>query len=252
VIPEHFQMIRERYTTFWWYVGRRDFFARMLRRHVTVPLAVGIDAGCGPATNEALHAGFATRWLCSDVDGDSFSCWRPAGGKVGLLADVRNLPVRDGQAELLLLLDVLEHIEGEEQVLAEVRRVLAPGGIALLSVPAFMALWSWHDVQAGHRKRYRLRDLSALVRGAGLELLDARYFNCLLAVPILLTRAVTRRMGSMERRIEAELSPGPLNGLFRVWLSAENALSMAGLRWPWGTSAVVVVRSPRTDWSPRP
>lgn len=252
MIPEHFDMIRKRYATFWWYVGRRGLFLRMLRRHGAGASPFGVDAGCGPATNEALHGELAARWLCSDIDRDSFSCWRPAGSKAACLADVRHLPVRGGRAGVLLLLDVLEHVEGEEQVLAEVGRVLAPGGMALLSVPAFPSLWSWHDLQAGHRKRYRLRELSSAGRAAGFEVVDARYFNCLLAVPIFLVRTVTRRMRSMERRIEAELSPGPLNGLLCRWLALENALAMAGLRCPWGTSAVVLLRKPFSPGGERP
>jgi SAM-dependent methyltransferase len=142
---------------------------------------------------------------------------------------------------------VLEHLPEERPALAEISRSLKPGGILLASVPAFMALWSWHDEQAGHQRRYRLRELRALVADAGFEEMDALYFNSLLALPIFLVRKFARALPSMKDRIEAELSPGRLNGLFRTILSTENRLALRGLRLPWGTSAVLVARKLQGD-----
>lgn len=244
MIPEHFEMIRRRRERFWWYVGRRDLFAGILRTFIQRPLAVGLDAGCGPGTNETLYAPFASRWVCGDIDGESFSPWRPPATGQGFLGDLDRLPVRDGSAELALLLDVIEHLPDEGPALAEVLRALKPGGFLLVSVPAFRALWSWHDEQAGHHRRYRLEEVSQKVRGAGFDILDARYFNCLLAVPIFLVRRVAWRVSSMKSTIEADLSPGILNGPFRALLAWENRLALGGLRWPWGTTAILLAKKP--------
>lgn len=247
MIPEHFEMIRTRRERFWWYVGRRHLFEGLLRRRLSGPVPVGMDAGCGPGTNETLYAGTAARWLCLDVDRESFSRWAPGPGCQGSLAHLSALPIREGAVDLILLLDVLEHLPEERTALTEVWRSLKPDGILLASVPAFMALWSWHDEQAGHHRRYRLRELRTLVADAGFEEVDALYFNSFLALPIYLVRKVARALPSMKHRIEAELSPGPLNGLFRRLLSAENRLALGGLRLPWGTTAVLVARKPRGE-----
>lgn len=242
MIPEHFEMIRTRRERFWWYVGRRDLFGRLLRRHLHGTAVCGLDAGCGPGTNEALYVGTAARWLCVDVDRESFSCWEPGPGRQRSIARMPALPIRDGAVEIVLLLDVLEHLPEEGPALTEIWRTLRPGGLLLASVPAFRALWSWHDEQAGHHRRYRLGELRRLAAEAGFEELDALYFNSLLAMPIFAVRKAVRAMPSMKHRIEAELSPGFLNGAFRVLIEMENRLALRGGRLPWGTTAVLVAR----------
>ena len=244
MIPEHFEMIRALRERFWWYSGRRDLFGRLLRRHLPDPASLGLDAGCGPGTNEALYAASATRWLCVDLDRASFSCWKPGPGGQCALGRLSALPLRDGAAEVILLLDVLEHVEHEGPALTEVHRALRPGGLLLASVPAFRSLWSWHDEQAGHHRRYRLAEIRRLAEAAGFELREALHFNALLTLPIFLVRRVTRAMPSMRHRIEADLSPGPLNGIFSAALKVENCLAMRGFRLPWGTTALVVARKP--------
>lgn len=244
MIPEHFEMIRRRRERFWWYVGRRDLFAGLLKRHMKEPAATGLDAGCGPGTNEALYAPFAERWICGDIDRESFSPWRPPAVGQGILGDLTHLPVRAGAADLALLLDVIEHLPREGPALAEVHRAMVPGGLLLVSVPAFRTLWSRHDEQAGHHRRYRLRELVTIVSEAGFEIIEARYYNCLLSIPIFLVRRIAWRVPSMKSTIEADLSPGILNGAFRAWVALENGLARLGLRWPWGTTAVLLARKP--------
>ena len=244
MIPEHFEMIRSRRERFWWYVGRRDLFAGLLRRYLPAPARAGLDAGCGPGTNESLYAPFAHRWVCGDLDRESFACWKPPRCGLGFLGDLAALPVHDGSVDLVLLLDVLEHMTHEPPALEAGFRVLRPGGLLLVSVPAFRALWSWHDEQAGHKRRYRLAEAARLARDSGFDILDARYFNCLLAIPIFLMRKIALSIPSMKSTIEADLSPGLLNGPFRTWLALENKLALLGLRWPWGTTAVLLARKP--------
>lgn len=244
MIPEHFAMIRERRDNFWWYAGRRDLFERLLCRYILAPCPTAVDVGCGPAANAAIYSVFAERWLCTDISSDSFRGWAVAEGQSRLLADATRLPVTDETMHLALLLDVLEHLPQERPVLREVYRVLAPTGLLLVSVPAFKALWSWHDEQAGHYRRYRLGEIERIVTTEGFEVLRACYYNSLLAIPIFLARKLFRLMPFMKSKIESDLSPGPLNGLLRLLLRAENALSAAGLRFPFGTSAVLLLRKP--------
>jgi SAM-dependent methyltransferase len=244
MIPQHYEMILRRRERFWWYVGRRECFASLLNGHLSKTARLGMDAGCGPGTNEALYEGLAERWLCGDVNPESFRIWRPQAGRLGLLGDLAMPPVKEGYLDLILLLDVLEHVDNERPILDAAWRLLKPGGILFVSVPALQALWSWHDVQAGHRRRYRLSSVRRLLESSGFEVPHARYFNCLLTLPMFVIRKVTRRMRSMEDRIELDLSPGALNGLFLSWLRVERRLSDAGFRLPWGSTAVLLARKP--------
>jgi 2-polyprenyl-3-methyl-5-hydroxy-6-metoxy-1,4-benzoquinol methylase len=95
-------------------------------------------------------------------------------GRVRALRDVAS--VADDSLELVFLLDVLEHIEGDAAFLATVARKVRAGGRIVATVPAFQRLFSEHDLMLRHHRRYSLRRLCALGDGARLERVEALYF----------------------------------------------------------------------------
>jgi len=86
----------------------------------------------------------------------------------GMLLLLRRKATAAG-AELMLLMDVLEHVADDAGLLAEQVRAAPPGADFIISVPAFGWLYSGHDVFLGHHRRYMLGGLSAVVRRFGLE-----------------------------------------------------------------------------------
>lgn len=81
-----------------------------------------------------------------------------------------------GQADLVVLMDVLEHVEDDAALLAEQADAAAPGTDFVISVPALRWMWSGHDVFLGHYRRYTLEETSDLARKAGLEVVQGMYF----------------------------------------------------------------------------
>ncbi|HKU42256.1 MAG TPA: class I SAM-dependent methyltransferase, partial [Polyangiales bacterium] len=77
---------------------------------------------------------------------------------------------------LITMLDVLEHLDAPEAALAHARSLLAPGGVLLITVPAFKLLWSQHDDWNQHRTRFTLPELETLVAAAGLRVERSQYF----------------------------------------------------------------------------
>ena len=103
------------------------------------------------------------------------------------LATPYALPARDGEFDAVLLLDVLEHLEDPAGMLAEIRRVLVPGGVLHAHVPCEgdpRSLWRWLPGQrgagawkrrfGGHVQRFRRHELLALIEAAGFEILRVR------------------------------------------------------------------------------
>ena len=88
---------------------------------------------------------------------------------VGVRASALALPFRDDTFDVVGAFDVLEHCDPEATALAELHRVLVPGGRLLLSVPAYQWAWTDHDVQSGHHRRYTRPRLVAAVEAAGLD-----------------------------------------------------------------------------------
>ncbi len=78
------------------------------------------------------------------------------------------MPFADGVFDGVLAFEVLEHIERDEDVVAEVARVLRPGGLAVISVPLHMAWWSAMDDACAHVRRYEPADLIEKLGSAGL------------------------------------------------------------------------------------
>ena len=101
---------------------------------------------------------------------------------------------RDQQANLYIFMDVLEHVESDDQLLREYLETAEIGTRVLITVPAFMSLWSEHDVFLGHFRRYRRREVIALVEQMGLEVQKSHYlFSSLLPVIFLMRKLGYRK-----------------------------------------------------------
>jgi SAM-dependent methyltransferase len=111
----------------------------------------------------------------------------------GVCGSATALPFDDGVFDVVSAFDVVEHCEDDAMAVAELARVLAPGGRMLLSVPAYQWAWSDHDVQAGHHRRYTRRRLRQLVEGA--EMTVVRSTHAFAAVfPLFVAERARRRM----------------------------------------------------------
>jgi SAM-dependent methyltransferase len=154
--------------------------------------------------------------------------------------EAEQLPFEDRSFDLVTALDVVEHLDDDVAGLREMRRVLRPGGHALLFVPAFMFLWGLQDDVGHHRRRYTLAELTKVVREAGFEVERATYANITFFAPILLGRMILKFTG-LKPATENNINVPALNGIFGRVLGAESSiLKRANL--PFGVSAICVAR----------
>ncbi|HEY8482488.1 MAG TPA: class I SAM-dependent methyltransferase, partial [Spirillospora sp.] len=158
-----------------------------------------------------------------DLSPDAVALAR-AQGVEAYQGDARYLPLPPCEYDLALALDVLEHIEDDARAAAEITRVLKPGGVALLSVPCDMALWSARDVMLGRVRRYTRPMLAELVENAGL-VLERMWSRGVLLRPFL------RRLRHRTARRE-DLAPLPcvLNEALRLAAALERRLPVCS--WP--------------------
>jgi SAM-dependent methyltransferase len=151
----------------WWYKERRAILGRELRRLAAPGRALDIGAAAGGNTRVLQAHGWQA--LALDYSAAAVGIGR-ARGIDAMRADARDLPVRSDAFDLVTALDVIEHIDEDYLVTAEIARVLRPGGTALISVPCDMALWSAHDEACGHVRRYTRASLADVVQKAGLAI----------------------------------------------------------------------------------
>jgi SAM-dependent methyltransferase len=177
--PEEYGRMHELETNYWWFVGRRLLIARLLQDALQCDgqqILRLVDLGCGTGANLPMlrHA----VGDCGEVFGLDFSplALEFAARQVDLSnlhlsqGDAMKLPLRDACADCVTMLDVLEHVPDDALALSEVQRILKPGGVLILSVPAYQHLWSAHDEALHHFRRYERTQLRSVLRGAGLHI----------------------------------------------------------------------------------
>lgn len=237
-----YDVIAEVERTHWWYAARRQVLGAVLDAELDgrAPGGLVLDIGCGTG------AGFPVVARCGapvgmDPSERALRYAAERGYRHLVQADGTSLPFAAGAFEWVAALDILEHLD-DRAAAPEIRRVLAPGGRALVTVPAFPALWGPQDVAARHLRRYRRGELEQLLRDAGLELVRRTYINSLLAIPIYVARRLITLSG---RRIESEntLHPGWANPVLRRIFAAEASV-VPRFSLPFGVSLLLVVRRP--------
>lgn len=176
----------------WWFRARRRIFERVLDEQLPGGRAARIlDLGPGSGVNLPV-LGERGRVTALDLSEVSLARCKRAGAPDCVLADATRPPFAEASFDLVCALDVLEHIDDDEAALAGVRRVLAPDGLFLFSVPAFPFLWGRQDVLSHHKRRYRKLQLKERVEAAGLRVEHLTYFNTLLFPPIAAVRFMMR------------------------------------------------------------
>jgi SAM-dependent methyltransferase len=228
----------------WWYGVRNEMVLRMLRERVPAGRRV-LDAGCG--TGGVLHRLGEWEAHGCDISAEAVRLCRARGlGRVAV-CDVQAMPYADGAFDVVLSLDVLYHARVEEEAaLREMRRVLAPGGLLLVHVPAFECLRGMHDEAVEGARRYSRSRLRALLQAGGFEAGEASYWNAWLFIPLLL-----RRRFSRDEQGDLRMPPAWLNRLL-AQAGALEARLCRRTRFPLGSSLFAAARllpaSGPDDW----
>lgn len=216
----------------WWYSERRHLLRRMVRRGGDT--GVALDIGAAGGGNTRVLRALGLRAVAVEYGADGARVARDRGLDV-VRADAGALPFRSGAADLVVAFDVLEHLADEERALAELHRVLRPGGRLLVAVPAGMDLWSAHDAAVGHVRRYDRTGLLDALAAAGFVVEDVRSWNVLLRPVVRLRRR--RTTGSDLQRLAR-----PVNAALRAVVVVERHLPGIGRRR--GVSLLAVGRRP--------
>lgn len=221
----------------WWFVARRKIIARLIERHRPKPGPLHIlEVGAGTGSNLTMLKCFGSVDAIEPDDGARAIAEARSGLtlKGGYLPDV---PLVDGTYDLIVLLDVLEHIPGDVEALACLRTKLAPGGKILLTVPGSPWMWSAHDTAHHHRRRYTRAGLERVVREAGLRPGFTTHYNSLLFPLIAAVRLANNLFG--RDGADDAMPPRPVNALLGAIFGAERHWA-ASLSIPFGVSMAMV------------
>jgi len=230
----------------WWFVGRRAIVFSQIEDALGArdsldasPEMRVLDIGCGAgATMDHLKRYGLPHGI--DLSEIPLRFSRRRGHRRLLRASATELPFESESFDLVTALDVIEHLDDDALGLAEIRRVLKPGAPAALFVPAFQSLWGPNDVQSGHRRRYRLNELRAVVERAGLRVERISYANIAMFIPIWLGRKILTMLGRDEQAENRINHPIINDALAKIFSSEAGWLRKHTL--PFGVSIICVAR----------
>jgi SAM-dependent methyltransferase len=230
----------------WWYRGRRRIIEVELER---LPIPAGarvLDAGCGSGRTLLELARYgAVSGIELDPTAAAVATERgPYDVRIGRLEE---LPWDDETFDLITCLDVIEHTPDDRVTLRELRRVTRPGGHLLVTVPAYQALWSQHDEDNHHYRRYERAPLRSAAAEAGWAVVRMTSFNSLLLAPAAAVRLAQRRKrrqagDSGGYKANLDIGPAWLNGVLERPLRYEARWLARGRTLPAGLSLLAVLR----------
>jgi len=228
----------EYYRRHWWWRVRESILLGKIRSLVGCTQSARIlDVGCGAGLFfDALQQFGPVEGIESDAGAvESSGRWRHriAHGQL-------DRSFRPAQAyDLILMLDVLEHIRNPDELLHAATRLLAANGRILVTVPAFKWLWTTHDDVNHHLRRYTANEIRRALTDAGLVVTETRYMFQSLAI---LKLAVRAGEAVALRSARGHRIPHPrLNAIMQAWYRAE----YAAVGWlPFGSSVIAVGRLP--------
>jgi len=223
----------------WWFVGRRQIIQSTLNGLGLPKQANILDAGCGTGGNMQLLSHFGTVKAMEMDDNAREHANRRKLGEVlaGHLPDA--IPYPANSFDLIVLLDVLEHIEDDRASLKALKKCLLADGRILLTVPAFQMLWGPHDELHHHKRRYTAKQLRQTAKSVGLEIEYISYFNTWL-FPLIAAARLFQRNKKIDNA-DLSLPPRLINACLSHLFSSEH-LFIPRVSLPFGVSLLAVLK----------
>jgi SAM-dependent methyltransferase len=230
----------------WWFCARCRIVANLIRNFAPQarPLQIA-DIGCGMGSTIRMLSEFG-RVLGMDYSPTALAFSRQRGLTRLVAAALPHLPCPDATFDVACALDVIEHIDDDGSAVREIYRVCKPGGLLVITVPAYQWLWSEHDDINEHKRRYTRSQLRSRLSSLGITTLRMSYMNSILAPPVMAFRLV-RRLAGQRRKAATELKsdvfvvPSFLNRVLYALFACEAGL-LKYVSLPFGISLICVAR----------
>lgn len=242
--PDEYDKLERIDAVHWFYSGKRAIVRHFIERFLQLTKDdLLIDAGTGTGRWPVEMSQYC-RVLGLDDHEESIRLARPkleaVGGKL-LQTPLDRIDMPDRCASVVTAMDVLEHLDDDASAMRELARLVRPGGLIVITVPALRWLWSDWDVVLHHRRRYHRADLRRLVEQPDLEILHLKYTN-FFALPLIMLVRLWRKLKPPKpgvARAEDKIPVRPLNTLLK-------ALYVYPACWRWpapaGVSLLAVLR----------
>ena len=225
-----------------WFKSRRKYIVGLLKkypRHISI-----LDIGCssGILLHELAECGFDSSELYGiDISENAIQNCKNNGLENTFVMDAQSIQLNK-KFDVLIASDCLEHLKNDTKALENWYGLLKQDGVLLVFVPAFMLLWSDHDVANMHFRRYTKTDLKKKLTDRGFKIDKSGYWNFFLFVPILCVRILGNLRKSNKKSSSGDLNkPSLFNGLLFQLINFENKL-LSFINFPFGVSTFCIAK----------
>jgi ubiquinone/menaquinone biosynthesis C-methylase UbiE len=246
--PQEYGLMFKVEQAHWWYLGMEKITRAVLNQWYSCKLNSSIlDAGCG--TGAAMSTYLADYGNVTGIDVSPLAlgfCRKRNLTSLGL-ASVTSIPFPPESFDLVTSFDVLyeQAVTSDLAVLTEFFRILRPGGLTLLRLPAYNWLRGQHDLTIHTARRYTVPQVRQLLTESGFQPLRVSYANTFLFPLAIAKRLLEHIFPPAPSSSDLSVNVGILNGLFKCILASESFfVSRIGL--PFGLSVIALARKPQT------
>ena len=224
--------------TYWWFVARRELAIQFLAQ-VVPPDAKILDVGCGTGKGQESFGKLGTVFGV-DFSQDALMFCHERGLERIARANAEALPIQSEVFDTVVTLDTIEHIPDDHKAVSEIARILKPGGVLLLNVPAYQWLWGPHDVALMHQRRYTRTQVRNLLTTNGFKIERLSYHIFFLFPLVALSRFMSKfKKGEPDAKLPS--IPRWVEAMFTIIQRGEAAI-ITRSNLPWGSSIVAVAR----------
>lgn len=227
-----FDILRESEDS-WWFAGRRLIASKIMKKYCRSTGGHILDFGSGFGGMLQVLSRFGS--VSAFEPNDEAREVAEGRGYSKVFSNVDEALADNDHYSAIALFDVVEHIEDDKGFITRAHKNLSAGGKIIITVPAFQWLWSNHDIEHNHFRRYSKKEIDKLVEECGFSIEYSGYWNFFLFPPALLVR-LSGRSGS-----DSLSSAFFLNKIFLAIVRLESMLIPA-LSLPFGTGIILVAK----------
>lgn len=173
----------------WWHVSKRKICLDFIEKYSNAKAPQILDIGCGTGKNIEALSRLGTVWGIDNSKVAVDYCVNKRKLRKIYLADAQITNFHNGKFDIVTMLDVLEHLD-DKITIKEIRRILKPKGLLVLTVPASQRLWSQWDVALHHKRRYSKKSLFDILTLQGFKVIKISYMYSFLIIPVLIIRSI--------------------------------------------------------------
>lgn len=236
-----YQEIYDLQSKHWWFLSKRKIVLSLVDRYMNknkINKILDAGCGCGLMLKDLQKYG---QVFGMDYSEDAIQFSKQLfQGEVKQGALPNKVPYAKESFDIILALDVIEHIEEDAEAINSLRELLVEDGIVIITVPAYMFLWSSHDAVHEHKRRYTKKELEQKIKISGFNVIKSSYYNTLLFPPIFLARFINKIL-KIKEHSDAQMPNKFINEVLKGIFSVEKII-LKHFNMHFGVSIVMVVR----------